>query len=360
MTQRSDRFRMGRLGIVALVVALAALGCLRGAAPPEDLAPWATPDAHFNRLLARDNGGWTGGDGTLSIPLPDGRSVWLFGDSLLGTVDPDGRRAPDTPFIRNCLMVQEGDHLVTRHGGRPEAPADFFPAPAEGAWYWPGHGMATEGGLRVFLHRFHAPSAGLWGWEWTGTALATLSLPDLRLEGIQPLPNGNGVLYGVCLLAEGDWVYIFGTRDAVHPKEAHVARAAPGRLAGPWEYFDGRAWSPRPQDSAAVLKGVSTQYAVVRWGAGHVLVTMDGRVPFADAILLFRAEAPQGPWGDAATIWRAPEAGGDVVAYNPFAHPQFQAAEGLLVSYNLNHIRDPEALYRNAALYRPRFIRVVP
>jgi hypothetical protein len=30
----------------------------------------------------------------------------------------------------------------------------------------------------------------------------------------------------------------------------------------------------------------------------------------------------------------------------------------VLVSYNLNHLNDPEALYRDAGLYRPRFIRV--
>lgn len=356
--QRFDS-SVGRvLGIAILAMALAVSGCLPATRFPAETAAWVEADEDFNRLFTRANGGWTGGDGTLSVPLPDGRSVWFFGDTLLGHVDPDGRRAPDTPFIRNCLVVQEGNRLETLHGGSAGRPEDFFPSPAEGHWYWPGHGVVSGGRLLVFLHRFRAQAPELWAWEWIGTDLATLSLPDLRLEGIRSTAASNGVLYGVCLLVDGGFIYIFGTRDAAHPKEAHVARAAAGALDGRWEYFDGCSWSVRQEDSAPVLVGVSTQFAVNRVGSRFVLVSMDGREPFSNAILVFRAPAPQGPWRDPLPVLRAPEARGDVVAYNPFIHPQFTASGRLLVSYNLNHIRDPTALYRDAALYRPRFLRV--
>lgn len=356
--RRSNGNLTRTLGILALVMALAVGGCRPAARFSGDTASWVEADAHFNRLFTRANGGWTGGDGTLSVPLPDGRSAWFFGDTLLGRVDPDGRRAPDTPFIRNSLVVQDGDRLTTLHGGSEGRPSDFFPPPGEGQWYWPGHGVATGKRLQVFLHRFRARAPELWAWEWVGTDLATLSLPDLRLEGIRPTAAANGVLYGVCLLADAGYTYIFGTRDAAHPKEAHLARTAAGSLEGPWEYFDGGRWTRRPEDSAPILAGVSTQFAVSRVGRRCLLITMDGREPFSNALLLFQAPAPQGPWRDPRPLLRAPEAGGDVVAYNPFVHPQFTVAGRLLVSYNLNHISDPTALYRDAALYRPRFVRL--
>jgi hypothetical protein len=47
-----------------------------------------------------------------------------------------------------------------------------------------------------------------------------------------------------------------------------------------------------------------------------------------------------------------------VAAYNPSVHPQFTVAGRLLVSYNLNHVSNPDALYLNATIYRPRFLRV--
>jgi hypothetical protein len=48
----------------------------------------------------------------------------------------------------------------------------------------------------------------------------------------------------------------------------------------------------------------------------------------------------------------------NIVAYNPFVHTQFAEGNRHLISYNLNHINDPTALYRDASIYRPRFIRV--
>jgi hypothetical protein len=47
-----------------------------------------------------------------------------------------------------------------------------------------------------------------------------------------------------------------------------------------------------------------------------------------------------------------------VAAYNPSVHPQFTVAGRLLVSYNLNHVSNPDALYLDATIYRPRFLRV--
>ena len=49
----------------------------------------SVPEAYFTSLFIRDCCGFTGGDGTYSVLLPDGRTVWIFGDTFLGTVNPD-------------------------------------------------------------------------------------------------------------------------------------------------------------------------------------------------------------------------------------------------------------------------------
>jgi hypothetical protein len=79
--------------------------------------------------------GWTGGDATYSIPLPDGRTLWLFGDSFIGTVRPD-RSRPGSSFYRNAAMVQQGNEFITL-----PVSGNAFVRPADpGWWYWPGHG----------------------------------------------------------------------------------------------------------------------------------------------------------------------------------------------------------------------------
>ncbi|MEE4608513.1 MAG: DUF5005 domain-containing protein, partial [Desulfobacteraceae bacterium] len=92
--QGARSMRYARLALLAIILFLAA--CAGLGPPPGPPTPAAAPDPFFNRLFARTGGGWTGGDGTLSVPLGDGRTLWLFGDSFLGKVNPDGSRPADT------------------------------------------------------------------------------------------------------------------------------------------------------------------------------------------------------------------------------------------------------------------------
>lgn len=345
-----------RLALMVAVLCLAACvgSGFRFTPPP----PAATPDPYFNRLFTRADG-WTGGDGTLSVELGDGRSLWLFGDSFLGTVNPDGTRPEDAPLVRNCMVIQDGGALTIRTGGGREAPTAFFPPLPPGEWCWPADATVQGEQVLVLLHSFRQGRPLLWDWQWTGTAVAELNLPKLEIERITPLAVSNHVMYGA-ILERAEATYIFGVEERGSDRLMHLARAPPGDFLGAWAFFDGRGWSADPAASAPILEGVSTQVGVVDLADGPALVTMDNRVPFSADLVMYRAAAPQGPWHGPCRLYRAPEAGGAIVAYNPFIHPQFTANGRLLVSYNLNHVSDPKALYRDAAIYRPRFVRIDP
>ena len=315
------------------------------------------PDPVFNHLFTRSDHGWTGGDGTLSIALPDGRSLWLFGDSFLGHVRPDGSRPVDTPLIRNCLVVQEGENLVTLHRGTRRDPRAFLTPEDPQDWYWPGDGTVIGNRLHVFFHRFRQVSPGIWGWAWDGTVIATLGLPGLGLERVTPAEDDNGVAYGSALLEAEPWIYIFGTKTQGAIKQLHLARAPEGNLLAPWQYWDGRHWSYDAGTTRSLLTGVSNQFGVLFLAKGIGLVTMDDRQPFSDRLVLYVAPEPTGPWQGPIAIYRAPEADGNLAAYNPFVHTQFSHDNEALISYNINHVHDPDRLYENADFYRPRFIR---
>ncbi|WP_319526700.1 DUF5005 domain-containing protein [uncultured Desulfosarcina sp.] len=309
-------------------------------------------------MFDRKGDGWTGGDGTLSVCLKDGRTVWLFGDTFLGKVKSDGTRPKETPMIRNSLVVQTDRRLDTRYRQTEKGPAAFFPGAFPDTWYWPGDGLAAGNKMRVFLNRFRKSAPQLWAWQFTGTVLATLSLPDLELEGLDETATVKGVLFGVSVLKTKEYVYIYGTRDDAFPKLACLARATTGSLSGPWEYYTGRGWSADPKHSAPILSGVSTQYSVFQTDGLFYLVTMDGRGPFPDTIAVYRSGSPGGPWQGPRIIYKVPGVGRDVVAYNPFVHTQFTEGHRYLISYNLNHVSNPSAVYDDATIYRPQFIWV--
>ena len=56
-------------------------------------------------------------------------------------------------------------------------------------------------------------------------------------------------------------------------------------------------------------------------------------------------------------LYTTPTWGEGTYTYNAVAHPEQDAAGGLLVSYNVNSF-DGSELYRQADIYRPRFVRV--
>jgi hypothetical protein len=352
---KPSKRRGDRAAIPVIVFCLVACAGLTSHLGPP---PATAPDPYFNSLFTRTDG-WTGGDGTLSVPLGDGRTLWLFGDSFLGKVNPDGTRPEDAPLVRNCIVVQDGDALSPRTGGNREMPAAFFPPLPPGEWCWPADATVQNQKVLVMLHSFRQGRPQLWDWQWIGTAVAELGLPELDIERITPLAVSNGVMYAT-ILERADATYIFGVQARGSARWMHVARAPPGDFLGPWEFFDGEGWSADPAVTRPVLEGVSTQFGVAALSGGLALVTMDNRVPFGADLVMYRSAAPQGPWHGPCRLYRAPEAGAAIVAYNPFLHPQFTSGGRLLVSYNLNHIKDPTALYRDAAIYRPRFVRVHP
>jgi hypothetical protein len=318
----------------------------------------AAPDARFNDRFTRFGDGWTGADGTYSVDLPDGRTVWIFGDTFLGRVNPDRSRSADTPLIRNCFVIQQDGRMTTRYSGTADSPRALVATGAADEWYWPADGSVEGAALEVFFRRFRQTGPGPWQWKWEGTVTASFSLPQLTLESLAPLHPDNGVMYGSSILETPVHTYIYGTEDLPEGKYAHLARATAGQLKGPWEFYTGTGWSVDANSSGRILEGVANQYSVLLMDAHYLLFTMDNRTPFSSRLVAFRAPAPAGPWQGPVHVYTAPEAGGDVVAYNAFAHPQFTEGGRLLVSYNLNSVSDLTRPYADADTYRPRFIRV--
>ncbi len=322
----------------------------------------ATPDAYHDGLFTSFGPGWTGGDSTYSVELPDGRTLWLFSDTFLGHVNPSRTRPRGVPIINNSLVVQDGDELETLTGLIGSLEIAYFTPEDDESWYWLYDATVEGDVLRVFLIRFERTGdGGMWGFRWVDNAVATVSLPDLKLQGIEPLPSDHGVSWGAALLEEDDFTYIYGTEDLGDSKYMHLARAAAGNVSDPggWEYATaGGTWSADPADSARLHEGVANEYSVTKVQGGYLLVTMNALTPLSPELLAFRSCTPEGPFTDPVLLYVTPETeDGLVFTYNAHAHPHLSGDGELLISYNVN-AQNIAWLYADADLYRPRFVRV--
>lgn len=311
---------------------------------------------YFDSIFTRYGGGFTGGDVAYSHVLPDGRSVWFFGDSFLDTVYPD-RHRPRTSFIHNMLVVTDpSGGFTTLHGGTTDDPLPFFVASDPDQFYWPTTAFLNKNKTQLFVMLIRVEAngeGGIFGFDVKGNDIAILSLPDLKLKRIERFSEGDFINWSSATLEEDDgFVYLYGVESTKRNKYMHVARTRSGGPLNKFEFYNGNSWVSDTAQSARLIGGMSEQFTVFK-SMGKYYLLSEGNL-LSPNIYLYDAASPVGPFSNRRKIYTAPQAGGNIIAYNATAHPQFTNNDSLLVGYSVNssNFRD---IFKNADNYRPYF-----
>ncbi|HWC80383.1 MAG TPA: hypothetical protein VG756_10510 [Pseudonocardiaceae bacterium] len=361
--------------LVVVVPAWVGLGSVAAAAPSGNaggpvvasVRPDLTLDQQWRSFGdASGHAGWAGADGTYSTPLPGGLDAWLYNDTFLGPVNADESLPRTSTFIHNSLVLStpQGQPLVTVTGGTTSQPQSLVgstpnpptPGGTDANWYWNTDGIVDAGKLYIFETEI-APTDTPPPFDFgqIDMKIAELSLPDLRVQRVVPTYGGATMSWGVQLLREGPWIYIYGVESGYLDKYLHVARAHVGQLDGAWQFYTGSGWSNDPADSARVADNVGASFSVTKVDGRYVLATTDSTLD--PQIYLETATSPVGPFTDRTMIYNPPGAGGDIYAYNVAAHPEISGPNRLVLSYNTN-ASTLDDLYQNINNNRARFIDV--
>ncbi|MEO8663474.1 MAG: DUF5005 domain-containing protein [Bryobacteraceae bacterium] len=336
------------------------------------------PDSYFNALATQNGPGWTGGDGTYSLALPDGRYLWMWSDSFIGTVDPNTRLRAGWLFTaHNSLTVQDTVTNTVTTVGYPPKTTSYFVPQTTANWFWIGDGMVIQPSPGVYKIKIYLL-------EWTGVfqfkgnSVATLSWPALTIDSIQKvaLPDLT-IQWGSRLLRDRNYIYNYGIKDpGTANKLPYVARmSSVTDLTNPanWQYWSttARAWVSGQANATNLpgVPGITNEYKVDRMNAStgpfYLMTGMDPRnppYPGWNAVTTYYACAPWGPWTTRTVVYTTPETGapgcktGTLLTYNPKAHAEFTSGDQVLLSYNVN-TSDGHDQYC-ADDYKPRFIRV--
>lgn len=338
----------------------------------------ATMDTTFDSFFMQNGPGWTGGDGSYSLLLPDGTDLWMWSDSYIGTVNPTTRLRSNYLFTaHNSLTIQnQAADTLTTVGYPPQTSSYFVPA-KKTDWFWQGDGLVTQPSPGVYQIEIMLT-------EWTGSfkfvgnSVATLSWPSMAIVSVVPvaLPNTT-ITWGARLMQVGSTYYIYGLKDpGTDTKTPYVAQTSSlADLTNPaaWLYWNSKknAWLAG-QANATPMTGVASvtpEYSVNQLTNGtstfYMLTGMDPQhppYPLWDHVVTWYSCNPQGPWTHKTTVYTTPEAGangcktGTLVTYNPKAHPEFTDADGILLTYNVNANTSTDLVCAND--YIPRFLRL--
>lgn len=356
--------------LLAAVVAVIMLGACKGTSTQSDeqtiVNREVAIDTVFTNLFMPRGDGFTGGDGVYSVLLPDGRTVWIFGDSFIGNVTPDNRRVKTTPaYIRNSFVIIEDGQLITYQQGDPSEFKSMMipPEVTDGQlgydehrlWYWPGDGFVENGNLHVFVSKFSQEDLeDMWGFKFEGTELIEFSLPDFKPLRFDRFDDLDSIHFGHAVMQTDTHTYIYGLKK----DKPYTARSANIKDRDQWEFYNGRDWADTAEDAKPILNfSGSEQFSVFEWKGTFVMIMQEGDL--SNKIYSFTAKTPYGPWGNQQLLYETPKLENCETcwSYNALAHPQFTEEDRLLISYNVNSM-EMEDHYKNALIYRPRFIRV--
>lgn len=347
-------------------------------------------NALFNRME-----GWTGGDGTYSVSLSgrnwlgqaDGApTLFLFSDTFIGSVNENGERESGARLVNNTAALLRGseprqDRIQFHWGETADGLADALikpdtPNSEPGDWYWTMDATVVDRQVRVFALRLRHVDEG---WRSVGVSLLSIPIdsPTPLLETKQmELPlyhfpdDGRGDIYfGGGILANtveagaphpDGYLYVYGGQHDFLNKKLVAARIRPGEIEDPaaWRFWDGTQWQEDIDKVAPLYGRSSTAEAVVPMPEGRFLFLylLDG---FSPDVVVRIAEGPVGPFGNWTKVYHCPEPDIDpnFFVYGLRAHMPLSDPGELLVSYNVNSF-DFWQLFREADIYRPRFVRL--
>lgn len=381
----------------------------------------AYKDWKYNKLFTRTRG-WNGGDGVLTVGLPDGSVFWTFNDSFYGRVNAADRSRGDCNFPRNSVMLQKAtdgvlgeteDDLIwladyvnwtdpsaeryfhsrthLRHPDGEKTVDEILAGDIDqDRVYWSGDGTIYDGKLQMM---------------WMGTASKELralgtSLATYRLDGTIPegyylddipdyLPkkgnylyrekvthqiNDNAVSYGSTLCeADDGHTYLYGTNGY----GVLVARTATHDLYSKWQYYvrpeegsdfvwqDEYPTAEQMERSQIMENNYACSMPWVFKDGDYYYMTAQGPY-FAREVYIYRSKSPYGPFGEKRLLFVLP---GQLDKLGPTAyhwlymvnlHPALSRAGELVFTTN----SDPDDFWKNfndpgsADYYRPFFYRV--
>ncbi|QDU58937.1 DUF4185 domain-containing protein [Aeoliella mucimassa] len=229
-------------------------------------------------------------DNNISVPLPDGRVVWLYNDTYTGHYNPYDNSGGTEGFVRNFLIIQDGDTLTPWTPGQ----TSLVP-PSGGNFYWPNDAFVEGDRLQVVLHEVS-------GLTFVRSVIATLSLPDLTVQSY----TANTVWNMNKVLDAGDgYLYVFGgTSGSGDHKLARVPKGSFSNFAL-WRYWTGSTWSTN-RNAAVELANLDGMWSVARIGPENYVAISSGFV--GSSWRASFASSPTGPW-------TKPEA--NVIGYPP-------------------------------------------
>lgn len=294
--------------------------------------------------------GWVASDGGYSIPLSSGGSLWLMGDSHIDDFDPATGTVPCLFQVRNAALNQpRGDwdwrHTTTLTGNGPGIKSYLKNNPNDLYFTWPSGGIQIKDTIYIYCNSMKNAESKLEGFGFAHTGndfMAKVTFPDMKVAGYTTLQDFDSIGFGVGFIREGRWVYVYGQKVTGISVDLFVARFDERQPCGPWQFWDGAAWSADVHKIKPIAhqSGIDGTFQVTKIDGRYLLLSSALSVGCDQGKDIYAATARKltGPFSTPQTIYTIDDT---VQGHYPFfylatAHPEDINGDGLLFTYSIN------------------------
>lgn len=319
----------------------------------------------FDKFNQVDNG-WCASDATISLPLPDGKTLWLFGDSFIGektgmfSINPLHSR-----MINNSAVLEDSSSLTAYYQGTLANPFSFIPADGN-AFFWPEHAVIENDTLKVFAVRvtYYNNNNSGFNFKVGTTYIAYYKYPGLTYITTKNIPSltDTTMRFGACICRSGEFTYIFGVKDTTSGGMTwpllYLARVRQS-VDEPWEFYAGSdTWSGDCRNAKPLGDRPMSESFYVYEKDGKFFLIMH-EIWLVGKLYILEADKITGPWnrvssGGRETLFAVIKPYPNLFSYNLFAHPHFVNDDKILISFNVN-TSDFFSIYSDTRNYRARF-----
>lgn len=338
----------------------------------------AYKDAVFTEYFRRTSG-WTASDGTISVPLPNGKTIWLMGDSYIDNYNAADNTIPCLFQVRNSMLVQDilnPSDFVTildnTQTGINRTPVKI--QNNDTTYFWPGHGYA-KGDTAITFWQQYSGSDFAHVQNYVAKIYTPAFTDASAIKTFAPLSLPAEFEFGTSVVVDStdNFIYLYGFKKDWIIFRPFIARFSMTQdVFEPWEFYNGETWTSDVNAVTQIMAStddyVSPSYSVIKLQNKYYMISQD--IGFLTCglgrnIYSWESDQPEGPFTNKKLLYTVEDQynGEYMITYNATAHPEFIKDNELLISYNVNgsctnYCQDPFTNRYDADLYRPKFIRV--
>ncbi len=317
------------------------------------------------------DGYWCGADGVYSIKLEGARYLWIFGDTLWGNII-DGKRS-QCLFLNNTVGIEESGKLKFYKGVGKKS---YFTLNKTDKWLWPLHGIYLNDKVYaafVEIARKHDIKDDPLGFSECGNYFSIVKNiqknPIFWNREYSQIPfsyfrKDASMIWGGYILKHGEYMYIFGIKQAGPEKDLVLARVYKKHVITDypeWEFYSSSGWSKKLDKIVSIHKRIGSEYSITyNKKLKKFLLIYSECYPFPSKMIsIYSGKNPWGPFDGLEFQYEVDEIAPDSkhFTYSGKNHPHLQNESEIIISYIINSFVFSD-LWNESTLYFPRFLRI--